>query len=258
MGRVIILFIALFALVSKADSLVIDDIEFFIEEPSIYTSDSQIMVLFGGKNWEGDRSLKTFDFKDLANKHSLFLISPSFKDRDYWEPQEWSGTVLKKAIKALESKYNLKSQKLFFYGYSAGGQSANLFYDYMPEQVEAWALHACGVYPEKVNHSQAPALITCGVEDTPRLQISKTFIYKYRENGGDLILKYYNAGHKLNPEALEIAKEFFDTILRKEPIKYIGEDDTMQVVEPHKTKSINIEFRNPLYSETLKELWLKE
>lgn len=252
------IFILLLSLSLNAQSFKIDGIEFFYKEPTVYNENSQIMVLFGGRNWQGDKTLKTYNFYNFANKHKLFLISPSFKDKDYWQPKAWSGKCLKKAIVKLEEKFKLKSQKLFFYGYSAGGQCSNLFYEYMPNTVEAFALHACGVYPEKVKYSKAPALITCGINDSDRFRISKTFIYKYRENGGSLIFKHYNSAHELNREALDITKEFFDAIIKKKSPKYIGEDDTMQVLPISKIKEIDTEFRNPLYSEKLKELWKAE
>ena len=72
------------------------------------------MVLFGGRNWPGDKTLKTYDFNELADRHGLFLLSPSFRDRDYWEPEKWSGPLLKKAIRYLETRYKLNSRKLYF------------------------------------------------------------------------------------------------------------------------------------------------
>lgn len=71
-------------------------------------------VLFGGRNWSGDKAIKTFNFDVLADKYSLILLSPSFKDNEYWQPEKWSGKALKSAVKTLEKRFRLKPQKLLF------------------------------------------------------------------------------------------------------------------------------------------------
>lgn len=237
---------------SGADFLKIDGMGFAYRVPPEYREDSQIMVLFGGRNWDGEKTLKAYGFDKLADKHRLFLLSPSFVNREYWEPGKWSGATLKKAMAKLEQRYKLKPQKCYFYGYSAGGQCAALFYGWMPERVAAWGVHACGVYPEQVKSASAPALISCGTEDAERFQISRQFAYRYREAGGALLWKIYAGGHELNPEALELARVWFDAIISGETAKEYGEDDTGQI-----KRGIDDEFRNPLYNEKIRELWLK-
>ena len=236
-----------------AEVIRLDGVDFHYRIPQKYDTRSKIMVLFGGRNWQGERTLKTYNFNALADKHSVFLLSPSFKDCDYWEPEKWSGKLLQKAIRQLEKCYKLQPQKVYFYGYSAGGQCTALFYQWMPKRVAACGIHACGVYPEKIKFSQAPFLITCGTEDQKRFQISRHFIYRYREHGGLLLWKYFpNAGHELSKEALELAKLWFDDLLSGKKVIAYGEDDTKQI----KTQ-IDTEFRNPLYSEKMRELWQK-
>ena len=236
-----------------AEVIRLDGVDFHYRIPQKYDTRSKIMVLFGGRNWQGERTLKTYNFNALADKHRIFLFSPSFKDRDYWEPQVWSGKLLQKAIRQLEKRYNLQSQKVYFYGYSAGGQCTALFYQWMPQKVAACGLHACGVYPEKIKKSKAPFLITCGTEDKERFQISRHFIYRYREHGGLLLWKYFsNSGHELSKEALELAKVWFDDLLSGKKVIAYGEDDIRQIKQ-----QIDTEFRNPLYSEKMWELWKK-
>ena len=128
-----------------------------------------------------------------------------------------------------------------------------LFYQWMPEQVAAWGIHACGVYPDVIKNIKAPGMITCGTDDLERLQISRYFVYRYREAGGLILWKYFEStGHELSPHALQLAKIWFDDILSDKRIIGYGEDDTGQVGQ-----HIETEFRNPLYSEAIKELWLK-
>ena len=251
--RNLLLFLLLLPSLLGADVIKLNGIEFHYRIPEKYDAKSKIMVLFGGRNWQGERTLKTYNFNALADKHSIFLLSPSFKDRDYWEPQVWSGKLLQKAIRQLEKRYNLQPQKVYFYGYSAGGQCTALFYQWMPQKVAACAIHACGVYPEKIKNSKAPFLITCGTEDKERFQISRHFIYRYREHGGLLLWKYFpNSGHELSKEALELAKLWFDDFLSGKKVIAYGEDDTRQI-----KPQIDTEFRNPLYSEKMQELWQK-
>jgi poly(3-hydroxybutyrate) depolymerase len=72
-----------------AEVIRLDGVDFHYRKPKKYDAKSKIMVLFGGRNWQGERTLKTYNFNALADKHSVFLLSPSFKDCDYWEPQVW-------------------------------------------------------------------------------------------------------------------------------------------------------------------------
>lgn len=236
-----------------SDVIRLDGIDFHYRVPKRYDTKAKIMVLFGGRNWRGDRTLKIYNFNDLADKHCIFLLSPSFKNCDYWEPQEWSGKLLTKIIWQLEKRYNLQPQKVYLYGYSAGGQCTALFYQWMPRKVAACGIHASGVYPEKIKVSQAPFLITCGSDDNERFQISRHFIYRYREHGGQLLWKYFpNSGHELSKDALDLAKVWFDDLLSNKKVIAYGEDDTWQVKE-----QVDAEFRNPLYSEKMRKLWQK-
>ena len=236
-----------------AEVLRVGGVDFHYRIPEKYDAESKIMVLFGGRNWQGEKSLKTYNFNDLADKYRVFLLSPSFKDRDYWEPEKWSGKLLQKAVRQIEKRYNLQPQKVYFYGYSAGGQCVALFYQWMPQKVAACVIQACGVYPEKIQFSQAPFLITCGMEDKERFQISRHFIYRYREQGGLLLWKYFpNSGHELSKEALELATVWFDDLFSGKKVIAYGEDDTRQI-----KKRIDTEFCNPLYSEKMRELWQK-
>lgn len=244
----------------KTDSPEKQVVEFAYRVPSGYDSKSaheyKIMVLFGGRNWLGGQALKNYDFNDFADKHKLFLISPSFKDEDYWEPEKWSGKALFAAISELEKKHGLKGCRLYFYGYSAGGQCSNLFYAYAPERVDAWVAHACGVYfnANKLKNG-VPALITCCYDDKERIEISKTFAYRYRESGGQLTLKFYQGEHELNPDALRLAKAFFSAVISGKKAEFIGEDDTMRIFPATESEKVEIEFRNPLFNKEIAELW---
>lgn len=241
--------------VARGETLSVGGVEFAYRLPPQPDEATRIFVLFGGRNWKGERALQAFGFDALADQHNVLIISPSFVNNDYWEPQKWSGALLKQAIQQLETRYKLKPQKIFLYGYSAGGQCASLFYHYMPEVVAAWGAHACGVYPETPTKNGAPALVTCGADDEDRMRISRRFIYAYRENGGNLVWKLYPVGHALNPEALALARAFFAAILEGKSPRFVGEDDSLRVVPVEKAADIDAEFQNPLYGDDVKKCW---
>ena len=239
----------------SGEDLTVSGIHFFYTTPPKNDGSARIMVLFGGRNWPGDKTVQTFQFDSLARKHNLILLSPSFQDRNYWDPEAWSGKVLKQAVAELKRIYCLKDQKLYLYGYSAGGQCAALFYAWMPNEVAAWGLHACGVYPLEIKSTNAPALLSCGENDAERLAISRIFLYRYRELGGNLVWKIYPGGHELNANALALARTWFDDLLSRKKIHSYGEDDSFRILPPSASDSIETEFRNPILSPEFQELW---
>lgn len=235
-------------------------LEFIYRIPKKYNSESRIMILFGGRNWPAVQTLERYKFNEFADRHGLFLLSPSFRNDDYWEPEKWSGKALFQAVAELEKRFILKSGKLYFYGYSAGGQCVALFYDYAPERVGAWALHASGVYFNAKGWKKpfAPGLITCGTDDAERFQISRSFIFNFRESGGDVIwVPYRDRGHELTDEALEIARQFFEDRILGCKSALVGDDDTRQTfpATDENISKIEVEYRNYLTSEKLAELW---
>jgi hypothetical protein len=241
---------------AKGGTLNVEGVEIVWREPAARSPESRIMVLFGGRDWPGERTLREYAFDGLADRHSLFLLAPSFRGGAYWEPEAGSGKVLRGAVAALEARYRLRPQALFFYGFSAGGQCANLFYAAMPGRVAAWGAHGCGVYFEGAVSNPAPALVTCGWGDAERAAISRQFTYRYREAGGALLWKPLAGGHALDGDALELARAWFDALLSGEAApRWIGEDDTGRVLPAREAGRVDAEFRNPLYTEALKELW---
>lgn len=230
------------------------------------TTPPRVMVLFGGRGWQGKKTLETYAFGRLADRHRLILLSPSFCEGAYWEPESGSGDILKRAVVQVCRLAGVPDDgaraELYLYGYSAGGQCANLFYAWMPGDVAAWGAHACGVYgnaakmkPE-TGKRLAPALITCGTEDTGRHVVSRQFAYTYREMGGALLWKpFAGIGHALNRDALALAETWFDALLSGGSVRFVGEDDTRRVFPAVEAEKIDVEFRNPVADETVRERW---
>ncbi len=235
-------------------------LEWRVRQPAKYTPGSRIMVLFGGRNWDGAKAIDAYGFGKLADRYGIFLVSPSFKDDDYWEPGKWSGTAMLEALTLLRQRFGLKGDtKLFYYGYSAGGQCANLFYHWKPEIVEAWGAHACGVWfkPETVT-APCQALITCGENDEGRFLLSSKFVRDAREKGYSVLWRGYPGEHELNAGSLRLAELFFDDIAAgSRTAVYVGDDQTMNYYPATSRNGTGIEqeYRNNFFSLKLAECW---
>lgn len=211
------------------------------------------MVLFGGRNWTGERTLREYGFEDLADRHGLALVSPSFIDNDYWEPEAWSGAALTNELARIERENGISFSRICLYGYSAGGQCAALFAHWMKGEVSAWGAHACGVFSDGVP-PRVPALVTCGEDDADRLRISRAFAYRAREAGRAVLLRSFrDVGHELGADALDLARVWMRDVARTDRrVVLWGEDDTWRV---RPLREIDPEYRNPLYSVELAEAW---
>ena len=226
--------------------------EFVCRVPRKYDADSRIVVLFGGRGWPGAKTLKEFGFGPLADRERAFLISPSFSKGEYWNPETGTGKKLAKAVAEIRKRYGLKASSIVLYGYSAGGQCAALFAQSKELSVAAWGAHGCGVYPDGIIAAKVPALVTCGIGDEDRLRISRSFAMRYRGQGGALLFKPLPGGHALGDDAKTIAREWLMAVLAGGESWIWGEDDTYKIVDK---ESIEVESRNPLYTNRLSELW---
>ncbi len=231
----------------------VEGVPFICRVPETYTPTSRVAVLFGGRDWPAEKTLEAFGFDDVADQNGLFLVSPSFSGDGYWQPQSGTGRVVYRALDAVRRRYDLKPLPVILYGYSAGGQCAALFSDWMKGSVAAWGAHGCGVYPETNAPPFAPALVTCGEGDADRLRISRQFAYARREAGGHVLVKTYPSGHELDGRVLVLARAWLTAFAQGGgwPRAW-GEDDTWQV---RPLAQIDPEFRNPLYTEEMKRLW---
>lgn len=250
----------------KTDSEQNKELVFALRVPENYSqADSEkyrIIVLFGGRNWDAKKTIKTYNLNKLAEKHSLLILSPSFKDNDYWEPEKWSGKALLEAIEKVRKDYGLsKDKKLLYYGYSAGGQCANLFASWKPEIVDAWGAHACGVWfkADKIS-VRTSSFVTCGEDDIERYHSSMYFIHNVREKGYPVIWKSFpEQGHELSKEALLLAENFFDSFLssKDRTTKFIGDDQTMEYYPANSKKAshVEVEDANPFWDEELARAW---
>ena len=160
---------------------------------------------------------------------------------------------MSRAVDAVRRHHDLNHLPVILYGYSAGGQCAALFAEWMKGSVSAWGAHGCGVYPETATPPFAPALVTCGDGDEDRLRISRRFASARREAGGHVLTRTFSCGHELDARVLALARAWLAAFSAGHPsIRAWGEDDTGQVRPP---VQIDPEFRNPLYTEEIARLW---
>ena len=231
----------------------VDGVEFVCRRPCGYSAKSRIAVLFGGRNWPGDKTLRVFGFDGMADTNRLFLVAPSFSVGEYWRPETGTGQTLRRAIDSIRRQLALEKRSVLMYGYSAGGQCAALFSAFMKGEVAAWGAHGCGVYPDADLAPCPPALITCGEEDAERFYICRQFAYRRRESGGLVLLRIFDCGHELDPAALALARAWLSAFAGESlPIRAWGEDDTCRVLP---VSRIDREFRNPIHTQEIERLW---
>ncbi|HCG20631.1 MAG TPA: hypothetical protein DER26_06515 [Verrucomicrobia bacterium] len=217
-------------------------------------SDARILVLVGGRGWPGTKSIRDLGFAKWAVGRGWCIVAPSFAEGEYWEPKSGSGVVIRAAVDALCKRHGIRPLPVFLFGYSAGGQLVALLQEADPSLPAAWAVYGCGVYPDS-SAVKAPGFVSCGMEDADRLRISRDFIYRAREAGGQILWKPTRSGHELNEDALELARFFFSAAADGSPCALWGEDDTHQI---RPETDIDIEFRNPLFNPDLAARWKRE
>ena len=166
-------------------------------------------------------------------------------------PSNGAADVLRRAVDALRRRHGVRPLPVFLFGYSAGGQLVALLQDDPPFPVAAWGVCGGGVFPD-VPRAGAPALVACGVDDAGRLEIGRTFAYRYREAGGPLLWYPAKGGHEPNERALRLARAFLAAAASKTVCTLWGEDDTRRVLPRAR---IDVEFQNPLYTNEIAGLW---
>ena len=172
---------------------------------------SRVLILFGGRNCDGKPEVSgKLGWTEWADLNGIFLVAPTLKNDNYWEPEKWSGRAMQDALAQIASKYRIATSGLLYYGYSAGSQASNLFPAWRPDLCRAYVSHACGVFHTPTGRMRnVPGLVTCGDADTARYVISRQFVEKYRSLGISVIWKSFpNHPHDVPPDSIRLAKEF--------------------------------------------------
>ena len=171
----------------------------------------RVLVIFGGRNTDGKADASgRMGWGKWCDDNGIFLVAPGLKNDNYWEPEAWSGKALQRALRQLKRKYNICTEKILYYGYSAGSQASNLFPAWRPGSCRAWVSHACGVFHEPTGRMKdTPGLVTCGDADQARYIISRNFVEASRKKGVNIIWKSFpNHPHDVPPDSLKLARAF--------------------------------------------------
>ena len=95
--------------------------------PAQYNQSSKVkyrlLVYFGGRNTTGEHEVKNPTWTNWCDKNGVFLVVPSYKNDNYWEPQKWSGKALLEAIAQLKKKYPNTEALLIGGATAAGGEN---------------------------------------------------------------------------------------------------------------------------------------
>lgn len=256
-------------------------VAFRCRQPVNYKGDShtkcRLLIYFGGRNTLGVAEIGNKVWTDWCDKNNIFLIVPSYKNDNYWEPQKWSGKALIEAIAQLKKKYqNICDDKLLFYGYSAGAQCSNLFPAWIPEKTRAYVSHACGVFHKPNERMKNVAgLLTCGDADRQRFVINHRFIEDYGRLGVNILWKSFpNHPHDVPQGSIYLAQAFLEYFHKfyscdlepsqarpkenRKPV-FIGDDQDGVVypIDAAAAKNIYQEDRVYFHSKQLADAWAK-
>jgi hypothetical protein len=258
------------------------EVTVYYRVPRNYDKDSgllyRVLVIFGGRNCKGrSEAGGMLGFADWADKHDIFLVGPGFTNDEYWHPEKWSGKALQKALELIKKEYNIREDRLLYYGWSGGSQCANLFPAWRPENSVAWVSHACGVWHRPSRRMQRVAgLVTCGDADTGRYILSRHFVEESRKLGLNVMWRSFpNTPHAVPPKSVELARAFllhyhklnlydlgvpgthpYSALARMEP-EFIGDDleGRYWPASNPVAKRIKREDRVRLYTKELAEAW---
>lgn len=190
-------------------------VKIFYRIPKNYNPEGKglyrVLVYFGGRNCGGEAQAKgQLGFDRWADENDVFLVGAGFKDDEYWHPEKWSGKALTDGLALIKKKYRICDDKLMYYGFSGGSQSANLFPAWKPSRCVAWVSHACGVWHKPSEKMvRTPGLVTCGDADTGRYILSRRFVEESRQKGVPIIWKSYpNTPHEVPPDSVKLAMAF--------------------------------------------------
>ena len=137
MTRFLFTIICLFPLFLTADTIIVKtkapqnrNAVFQYRVPKGYDKNRRemyrVLVIFGGRNTDGKADASgRMGWGKWCDDNGIFLVAPGLKNDNYWEPEVWSGKALQRALRQLKRKYNICTDKILYYGYSAGNHPCN-------------------------------------------------------------------------------------------------------------------------------------
>jgi len=250
------------------------DVPFKAWQECGYEVGAGVLVLVPGYNGNGELMMDG-RWRDFAEKNDLLLLAATFKaegsennhGKGYYYPEQGSGKILEEGIAEAGRRYGVQTEKVLFFGFSAGAHVSHRFALWKPERVAAYVAYSAAWWSEPtVRMREVPALIMCGEED-PRYEASLGFFRKGRILGAPWIWRSYkDTGHVLTPAVRTMAEAFLAYHAAKlkglaandwkEPVPLYG-DIQGYGVSAEKDK-VAEEFRVTLPSEEIADVWRRE
>ncbi len=203
---------------------------------------------------------------------SLHLLSKQWErennhGKGYYFPEQGSGKILEDGIAEAGMRYGVQTERVLFFGFSAGAHVSHRFALWKPERVAAYVAYSAGWWSEPTEKMRdVPALIMCGEAD-PRYDPSFEFFKKGRDLSAPWIWRSYeDTGHTLTPAVRTMAEEFLAyhaarlrglaTKEWKEPVPLHGDIQSYEVTAER--EKVAEEFRVTLPSKGIADVWRRE
>ena len=229
-----------------------------------------VLVLVPGYNGAGAQMLDA-RWKAFATKNHLVLLAPTFRavgnenneGRGYYYPQQGSGEVMEKALTELKKRTGVKTEKVLFFGFSAGAHYAHRFAIWKPQRVKAFVAYSAGWWTEPTPQLKSvPALIMCGEADG-RYPATYDFFRKGHALGCPWIWRSYDqTDHTLTPAVRSMAEVFLTYYINQNTNQvtesWSGDFQTFKKVKLQDKDIISLEYRIELPSTEIASIWEKE
>ncbi len=234
-------------------------------------SSAGVLVLVPGYNGKGDQMLDA-RWKEFAVKNDLVLLAPTFhaegkennEGRGYYYPEQGSGEVMEKALKEVKKRTGADTNKVLFFGFSAGAHYSHRFALWKPQRVKAFVAYSAGWWSEPTARvKNVPALIMCGEADE-RYAATFDFFRKGQRLGCPWVWRSYKeTGHTLTPAVRDMAEVFLAHYAGQKqqdklPAERFGDIQTYRSVAAPQRNSIPAEFRIEIPTSAMAEVWEKE
>ncbi len=233
-------------------------------------SEAGVLVLVPGYNGDGAKMLDA-RWKAFAEKNQLVLLAPTFRAEGhennqgigYYYPEQGSGEVMEKALRELKRRTGADTDKVLFFGFSAGAHFSHRFALWKPQRVKAFVAYSAGWWSEPTARLKTvPALIMCGESDE-RYAATYDFFRKGHKLGCPWVWRSYkDTDHVLTPIVRDMAEVFLThhagemRNVSEEPL--YGDFQTFKSVTRTERDKIPIEFRIELPTRAVAEVWEKE
>ena len=230
-----------------------------------------VLVLVPGYNGKGEEMLDP-RWKEFAAKNGLVLLAPTFRaegqenngGKGYYYPEQGSGEVMEKALAEVTRRTGVATDKVLFFGFSAGAHYVHRFALWKPQQVKVFVAYSAGWWSEPTAQVRnVPALVMCGEADE-RYAATWEFFKKGQRLGSPWVWRSYKeTRHVLTPAVRGMAEVFlahYAGIERQAGVAgpLYGDIQTYRSVGRAGRETIPEEFRIELPSAAVAEVWEKE